>query len=316
VHGIRALVVERVQEDLVRIRHAHAAVVLAAVAMLALSGCADNEEDEGGAPEGGTVDINAVQKDDALAAMVPDNIKSDGKLVVGTDPTYEPNEFKDASGKIVGFEIDLGTAIGKKLGLTTEFQQSTFPTILPALGTRYEIGISSFTDNKEREQTVDFVTYFSAGTAWASKDKSFDIDDACGKKVAVQTGTVQDTDDLPARQDKCKAAGKPEIQVQRYDDQAEATQAVVLDKADAVLADSPVMAGAVKKTEGQLSLVGETYDTAPYGIAIPKDAGTLKDAILGAVKALVDDGTYKAILDTWGVGIGAITDPVINGAQA
>jgi polar amino acid transport system substrate-binding protein len=90
----------------------------------------------------------------------------------------------------------------------------------------------------------------------------------------------------------------------------------VLGKADAVLADSPVMAGAVKKVGGGLSLVGDVYDSAPYGIAVPKNAGTTKDAILGAVKALVDDGTYKAILDKWGVANGAINNPVINGASA
>jgi polar amino acid transport system substrate-binding protein len=172
--------------------------------------------------------------------------------------------------------------------------------------------MSSFTDNPEREKVVDFVTYFNAGTQWASKDASFDPDNACGKKVSVQTGTVQDTEDLPARQKKC--AGN-QIQIQRYDDQSEATNAVVLGKADAVLADSPVMAGAVKKVGGDLKLVGEIYDAAPYGIAIPKNAGTTKDAILGAVKALVADGTYKKILDKWGVSAGAITDPVINGAK-
>jgi polar amino acid transport system substrate-binding protein len=292
------------------------AVALLAAA-LAAAGCANNEDtDSGGQPQGsatGAADPNAVQKDDALAGQVADSIKSDGKLVVGTDPTYEPSEFKDGSGKIVGFDVDLGVAIGKKLGLTTEFQESKFDAILPALGTRYEIGMSSFTDNKEREKVVDFVTYFNAGTQWASKDASFDPDNPCGKKVAVQTGTVQDTDDLPAKQKKC--AGNA-MQIQRYDDQSEATQAVVLGKADAVLADSPVMAGAVKKVGGGLSLVGEVYDAAPYGIAIPKNAGTTKDAILGAVKALVEDGTYKAILDKWGVSEGAITDPAINGATA
>ena len=172
--------------------------------------------------------------------------------------------------------------------------------------------MSSFTDNPEREKVVDFVTYFNAGTQWASKDAAFDPDNACGKKVAVQTGTVQDTDDLPAKQKKC--AGNA-ISIQRYDDQSEATNAVVLGKADAVLADSPVMAGAVKKVGGGLTLVGDVYDAAPYGIAIPKNAGTTKEAILGAVKALVADGTYKAILDKWGVSSGAITDPVINGAK-
>ncbi len=287
-----------------------------AAAALAVAGCANNESNESGgapapSPGAATFSLDAVQKDDALAGQVSDAIKSDSKLVVGTDPTYEPSEFKQG-GKIVGFDVDLGNAIAKKLGLTAEFQESKFDAILPALGTRYEIGMSSFTDNPAREKVVDFVTYYNAGTQWASKDASFDPDNACGKKVAVQTGTVQDTDDLPAKQKKC--AGNA-ISIQRYDDQAEATNAVVLGKADAVLADSPVMAGAVKKVGGGLSLVGEVYDAAPYGIAIPKNAGTTKEAILGAVKALVADGTYKAILDKWGVSSGAITDPVINGAK-
>jgi polar amino acid transport system substrate-binding protein len=291
--------------------------VAAAVALaLAAAGCANNEDsDSGGAQPSASgsagFNLDNVKKDDALAQQVDTKYASDGKLVVGTDPTYEPNEFKQ-NGKIVGFDVDLGDAIAKKVGLTADFQESKFDAILPALGSRYEIGMSSFTDNPEREKVVDFVTYFSAGTQWASKDASFDPDNACGKKVAVQTGTVQDTDDLPARQKKC--AGN-QIQVQRYDAQDEATNAVVLGKADAVLADSPVMAGAVKKVGGGLQLVGDVYDSAPYGIATPKTAGTTKDAVLGAVKALIADGTYKAILDKWGVSNGAITDPVINGAS-
>jgi polar amino acid transport system substrate-binding protein len=294
--------------------------VAAAVAVaLAAAGCANNEDSDSGsggaqpsASGSAGFNLDSVQKDDALAKQVDSKIASDGKLVVGTDPTYEPSEFK-RNGAIVGFDVDLGSSIAKKLGLTAQFQESKFDAILPALGSRYEVGMSSFTDNPEREKVVDFVTYFNAGTQWASKDPNFDPDNACGKKVAVQTGTVQDTDDLPARQKKC--AGKA-IQVQRYDAQDEATNSVVLGKADAVLADSPVMAGAVKKVGGGLQLVGDVYDAAPYGIAIPKNAGTTKDAILGAVKALVSDGTYKAILDKWGVSAGAITDPVINGASS
>ena len=289
-------------------------VAVAAAAALAAAGCANNEDSDTTTPAGpsgsAAFSLDSVQKDDALAGQVDSKISADGKLVYGTDPSYEPNEFKQG-GKIVGFEVDLGNAIAKKLGLTAEFQESKFDAILPALGSRYELGMSSFTDNPEREKVVDFVTYYNAGTQWASKDAAFDPDNACGKKVAVQTGTVQDTDDLPVRQKKC---GSNAIQIQRYDGQDEATNAVVLGKADAVLADSPVMAGAVKKVGGGLALVGEVYDAAPYGIAIPKTAGTTKDAVLGAVKALVSDGSYKAILEKWGVQTGAITDPVINGA--
>lgn len=297
-------------------RRACAVGSLAVAVALALAGCASNEETGGSQPTGsptGAADPNAVQKDDALAAQVPDQVAADGKLIVGTDPSYEPNEFKDSGGKIIGFDVDLGVAIGKKLGLTAEFQESKFDNIIPSIGSKYEVGMSSFTDNKEREKTVDFVTYFSAGTAWAAKDASIDPDDVCGKKVAVQTGTVQETDDLPKRTKACTDAGKPKIEVLRYDNQDEATNAVALGRADAMLADLPVVVAATSKVQG-LQRVGENYDTAPYGIAIAKNSGTLKDAILGAVKALVADGTYQAILQRWKVTDGAISDPKINGA--
>ncbi len=301
-----------------RARRANAVGSLLIAALLTLVGCASNTEGTGSQPQAsatGSANPNAVQKDDALAAQVPDAIKSDGKLKVGTDPTYEPSEFKDSSGKIIGFDVDLGTAIARKLGLTAEFQESKFDNIIPSLGSKYELGMSSFTDSKEREKAVDFVTYFVAGTAWAAKDASLDPNNACGKRVAVQTGTVQETEDLPAKNKKCTDAGKPKIQVLRYDAQDEATNAVVLGRADAVLADLPVIVAAVTKTNGALRRVGSNYDTAPYGIAIAKTSGTLKDAVLGAVKALIADGTYKSILERWKVADGAITNPVINGAR-
>jgi len=294
--------------------------VVAAVAVaLAAAGCANNSETNsgsGGQPsESGSAGFNLdnVKKDDALAKQVDSKISSDGKLVVGTDPTYEPSEFKQ-NGKIVGFDVDLGDAIAKKLGLTAQFEESKFDAILPALGTRYEIGMSSFTDNKDREKVVDFVTYFSAGTQWASKDPNFNPDNACGKKVAVQTGTVQ-VDDITARSKACTDAGKPAITIEQYQAQSDATAAVVSGKDDAMLADSPVVAYAVKQTNGTLAVLGDIYDSAPYGYALPKAETDFGQAIADGVKALMADGTYKAVLDKWGVSGGTINNPVINGAS-
>lgn len=300
------------------LRRAYALGALCAVTALTASGCADNSENESGTPTqpagAATFSLDAVTADDALAGQVPDKVKTDSKLIVGTNVPYAPNEFKDSSGKIVGMDIDLAAAVAKKLGLTAEFQESSFDNLLsPATGTKYEMSISSFTDTAEREKTFDFVTYFSAGTVWAAKDSSFTPDDPCGKKVAVQSTTYQDTDDLPARQKKCASNA---IQIQRYDSQDEAASAVVTGKAQAFLADSPIVDYAIKQSNGQLSRVGQVYDTAPYGMLLPKNGGTLKDAVLGAVKALVADGTYKKILDKWGQAGGAVTDPVINGAAS
>ncbi len=255
--------------------------------------------------------------DQALAAKVPAAIKSDGKILIGTDSSYAPNEFLDTDGKtVVGFDVDLFNAVAAKLGLTTEWESAAFDAIIPGiLSGKYEAGVSSFTINDERKQQVNMVSYFSAGTQWGTKTgnpNGVQPDDACGKKVAVQTNTVQDTEDLPKRQDQCKSAGKPAITIDRYQRQDQATASVVSGKDDAMLADSPVIAYAVKQTSGQLELLGDIYDSAPYGYVVKKDQTDFAEALAGAVAALVSDGTYQQILTKWGVQAGAIDNPAVN----
>ncbi|MET9339915.1 MULTISPECIES: ABC transporter substrate-binding protein [unclassified Nonomuraea] len=261
----------------------------------------------------------AASPQSTLAAMVPDAIKSDGKLIVGVDASYPPNESVDpATQKIVGWDVELVEAVAGKLGLTAEFQNAGFDTIIPGLQSgKYELGASSFTDNKEREKVVDFVTYYSAGTSWATQTgnpKAVNPADACGKKIGVQQGTVQ-VDDIKAKSEECTKAGKPAIEQVVRKQQTEVNADLVSGKIDGMLADSPIVGYAVKQTGGKLEIIGQAYDTAPYGYAIGKNSATFKDAWLGALKELIADGTYKSILDKWGVGDGAITDPVINGAQ-
>ena len=296
----------------------HHGALLGLVTLVALlaAGCGDKSDDTGGG--GGTATTAAAPAvDEALAAKVPAEVKSDGKLVVGTDTTYSPNEFLDTDGKTpVGWDIDLFAAVAAKLGLKAEFQPAKFADIIPGIESgKYEIGVSSFTINDERKQQVNMVGYFSAGTQWGTKKGNptgIQPDDACGKKVAVQTGTVQETEDLPKRQAACKSAGKPKITVESYQDQGQATAAVVSGKDDAMLADSPVIAYAVKQTSGQLELLGDIYDAAPYGYVIKKDQAEFAQAIADTVAALITDGTYKTILDKWGVQAGAIDNPAVN----
>jgi polar amino acid transport system substrate-binding protein len=284
-----------------------------AVAMVA-AGCGDDSDTGGGTTE---TTAAAPTVDEALAAKVPDEIKSDGKIVIGTDASYAPNEFLDTDGKtVVGWDVDLFNAVAAKLGLKTEWQSATFDAIIPGVQSgKYEMGISSFTINDERKEQVNMTSYFSAGTQWGTKKGNptgVQPDNACGKKVAVQTNTVQDTEDLPKRQEACQSAGSPEITVDRYQRQDQATAAVVSGKDDAMLADSPVLAYAVKQTNGQLELLGDIYDAAPYGYVIEKEQTEYAQAVADAVAALISDGTYKTILEKWGVEAGAITDPTVN----
>jgi polar amino acid transport system substrate-binding protein len=292
-------------------------VVLGLGLALALTACGD----DGGAGSGGTETTAGGAAtpavDQALAEKVPAEIKSDGKILVGTDASYAPNEFLDADGKtVVGFDVDLFNTVAAKLGLKTEYQPADFAAIIPGIQSgKYEIGVSSFTINDERKKQLNMVSYYSAGTQWGTKKGNtagVQPDDACGKKVAVQTNTVQDTEDLPKRDQACKSAGKPAITVDRYQRQDQATAAVVSGKDDAMLADSPVVAYAVKQTNGQLELLGDIYDSAPYGYAVKKDQTEFAQAIADAVGALISDGTYKTVLDKWGVQAGAIDSPAVN----
>ena len=296
--------------------------VALACAALVLAGCGSGGDGSGssaaptsaGAAASSALPVPA--KDDALAAQVPQAVSADGKIVFGTDASYPPNEFTAEDGTtIIGMDVDLGTAVGQKLGLTAEFQNSAFPGIIPGIeGGRYELGMSSFSVNPERVQTVDMVSYFVAGTSVgvkAGNPDNVNADDLCGKAVGVQAGTVQ-VDDIAARNQKCTEEGKPAIQVTELQAQTDVTLALNSNRIVAMLADSPVVDYAVKQSEGGLEAIGAPYDTAPYGIALAKNQAEFAQAVQGAVQALIDDGTYQAILDKYGVAGGAIPTSEIN----
>jgi polar amino acid transport system substrate-binding protein len=292
------------------------------LAALSLVACGSDTSTTGTAPTTApaptTATTAASGATDDLAAQVPDAIKSDGKLKIGTDASYPPNEYVDTDGKtIVGWDVDLGTAIAKKLGLEPEFENANFDTIIPGISSgKYELGVSSFTDNLEREKVVDFVDYYSAGTAWAAQKgnpKNVDPNNACGLKVGVQRGTVQ-VDDITTKSKACTDAGKPAIEQVVRTQQTEVNADLVSGKTDAMAADSPIVGYAVKQTGNKIEIVGQVYDTAPYGFAVKKGS-EMTALVQKAVAALMADGTYKSIMDEWGVGDGAVTEAKVNGAQ-
>jgi polar amino acid transport system substrate-binding protein len=305
-------VVAAIQDRRATSRWWRGAALIAVSGALVLSGCAKNTDSN--APSSSTTAV-AAKKVDEIAATVPENIKSSGKLIVGVDATYPPNEFKDESGKVVGFDVELMDAIAATLGLKPEYRVSAFDKIIPAIqGGTFNVGMSSFTDTKEREASVDFVTYFSAGSLWAQRTGvPVDPNNACGKKIAVQATTVQETSELPAKSKTCTDAGKPAIDILKFDGQPDATNAVVLGQADAMSADSPVTLYAIKQSGGKLEKSGDIFASAPYGWAIQKGS-PLATSLQQALQQLITSGEYKTISANWGAEAGMIDKPVINGA--
>ncbi|HEY8762916.1 MAG TPA: transporter substrate-binding domain-containing protein, partial [Solirubrobacteraceae bacterium] len=135
-----------------------------------------------------------------MAKLVPAAIKSKGTLTVASDATYAPDEFIAPDGHtVIGMDADLTKALGVVMGLKVEVKNVTFDSIIPGLAAgKYDVGASSFTDTKEREKTVDFVTYFTAGESFFTKASGGvtigGLSDLCGHTVAVEKGTTEESD--------------------------------------------------------------------------------------------------------------------------
>jgi polar amino acid transport system substrate-binding protein len=256
----------------------------------------------------------------AAPAALPQKVKSAGKLVVCSDASYAPMEFFDKDGKtVVGVDADLAAAIAKQLGVTADVQNAGFDSIIPSLGTRCDMGISSFGDTKKREDVVDFVTYAKAGTSFiVAKGQNADItslDAICGKAIGVEKGTTQ-LDDATAQSKKCTDGGAKAVDIQAFPDFNGATLALTSGRVAAVMGDTPVTAYLAQQSNGAIESIGDAYGSVPWGIALPKSAdyAGLSAAVQGALKSLDASGGYDKILAKWGVSAIADKAFAINGA--
>lgn len=292
-----------------------------ALSLLALTGCTTASQGAGaGQPTGVDVfDAAALPVDEDLAAQVPADIKSKGTLVFGSDTSYAPAEYLggDDGQTPMGYDVDMAKAIGATLGLDVEVRTSEFTGILPALGPKYDLGISSFFVTNERVKAANFVSYFQAGTQWTvetGNPKNIDIDDLCGMSVGVQTGTFQEDPDISTRNAKCLEDGKDAIKVVSLKNQTDVTTRLMTGGIDSMAAGSIVAAYSVTQSEGKLEALGDVYGASPVGIAVAKDNMPLAELVQKVINKLIEDGSYQQILDAWGNGAGAVDKADINPA--
>ncbi len=245
----------------------------------------------------------------AAAKLVPSAYKG-VTLQVATDATYAPDEFVQ-SGKIVGFDVDLINAIAKTLGIKVNSNNVSFDNIIAGIKSgHYVIGNSSFTDTKAREKQVNFVDYFVAGEGAyvksGSKATFTGLSSFCGHTVAVENGTVEQSD-AQAQAKKCPSSKK--LTVRTFTTQTEANTAVSSGQATYGFADSQISAYIASTSKGLFKVVGSAVNVAPYGIATPKTANGMKlaKAIQAALKVLIANGTYHAILAKYGVQAGGVS---------
>jgi polar amino acid transport system substrate-binding protein len=265
-------------------------------------------------------DISAIKTDDALAARLPEKIKTAGVLIIGSDTAYAPWEFlSEKDGQTPeGIDVDIANAIGRKLGVKIDFQTSAFDAILPALGTKFDLGISAFSITSERMEAVNFVSYADTGDLWAIKagnPTGFDPANPCGHKIAIQSGTYHEKA-IRKENDRCKSEGKAEIEIIPFGTQPESLTRVAVGGADASVSGEAGIGYAAKQSNGALETLkadtGPFSDHGPNGIAVAKSDMELTQLVADTINALIADGTYKAILDNWGIGSTMIDKAEVN----
>lgn len=273
-------------------------------ALLVACGGDDDDDDSGG----GGANLTAASVDcKDLGVTAPARIKTAGKISVASDLSYAPIDFtKEGTNEPIGLDADIINCIAQAWGVKAEIKNADFGSIIQGLkGKQSDIIMSAMSVNEERLKEVDFVEYFNAGSGILVKkgnpEKIKSIADLCGKQVAIQTGTVQ-IEEAEEQSGKC---GGKKIDVKVFDQNTDAIQEVASGRAKAALMDFPVAAYNAKKVSGT-EVVGEQYNSGPYGIAVRKDDGEVKTALQAAIKAMQEKGQYKKILEYWDLEAGAL----------
>lgn len=220
-----------------------------------------------------------------------------------TDATYPPEEFYQGT-KLVGSDIDIGTEIAKRIGLTAKFQNTGFDGIIAALlAKKCNAIISGMNDTSERRKQVAFVDYLSVGQSLMVKKgnpkKITTLSNLSGKSVSVEVGTTN-KQFLDAESKLLKKKGKPAIKVVTFPKDTDAASALKTGRVDAYFGDSPVVAYYIKR-DASFGYAGSPVNPIPVGIAIRK-GDALIPKVQKAVNAAYADGTMKKILAKWQMG--------------
>jgi polar amino acid transport system substrate-binding protein len=290
-----------------RLRLAAAGIMLA----VAAGGCGTASAGTDGTATAG------IAVDQQIRALLPQAVRDRGAIQLATDPSYAPMESYAADGRtIIGFDADLAAALGSVTGIRVELVAADFGSAIDETvqGT-YDGVLSSLTDTAEREKQVDFINYFSAGTAVVVQRGNprgiSDLKDLCGQVVAVEKSTVQ-ADLLRRSQPGC---GADKIIIKTFRTNADALLQVRTGRAVAILNDYPPAAylAADAKTRSYYQLASTVqYEPGLLGLAVAKDNTQLRDALHAALDLLMRSGRYTDLLQRWGLTTGALSSPSLN----
>ncbi len=258
----------------------------------------------------------------SAAQLVPQEVRARGVLRVGSQQTFPPVEFREpGKSEVVGVSADLLAEVAKRLNLKLEYIQGEYASLISGVeADRFDVASGGISDTEEREQKLDFVNYMYSGGAMMmlaenpASTSAKSIDDFCGRTTATLLGSRVIMTAVEAASERCTKAGKQPIKTEQLPSAPDARMQLDLKRVDAYMGDFPALVYMGTQFPGRYKIVGGNYILTPYitSWGFGKNRTGLRDAVQMAMQDMVKDGTYKKLMDKWGVGGGALPEISIN----
>jgi polar amino acid transport system substrate-binding protein len=274
--------------------------------------------------------VSQVKADPAAEKLVPADLKERGTITMAADLHNPPTSFLDEDNKTpIGYNVDIANLLARTLGLKLVMKNVSFDSVIPGIAAnRYDFTATNMSPTPERLQVLDMITYWSAGSSLViskgnpEKLSMTDQTTLCGRKIAVLSGSTQAETYLPLISDKCKADGKPAVDAVVLPNAQGALTQLASKRIDGVFSDTSQLAWAAKQQPQAFELFPEQYkksesicegdatlkrlcSNAVVALGVKKDS-PLAPALQVAMQSLMDGPVYKATLEKWGLGSGAI----------
>ncbi len=254
----------------------------------------------------------------AQAAGLPDAVRQSGTIRLTVNATYAPMEYHDpATNELKGLDVDLADALAERLGVKIVWSDVPFEQLMPSLQTgRADFIISGLSDRASRREVADFVDYLATGPQFfvLSGSPAKAGTDLCGMKV----GTVRSTS-FPAEIEKwsktaCEAAGKPAVQYVPGENSIDVRNQLKQGRIDGAVQGSETLPYAEANEAGKYRILGAPIASGLQGIAFRKADAALREAVTDALRGMIADGTYGAVLAKYGLAGNAVAEPTLNAA--
>jgi polar amino acid transport system substrate-binding protein len=256
---------------------------------------------------------------EAHSSELPDEIRAAGALRLTVNSTYAPMEYRDpATNELKGLDIDLAQEMAKRLGVKITWSETPFAELIPSLQTkRADFIISGITDRASRRDAADFVDYLTTGPQFfvlaASPIQA--EPDLCGKKVGTTRSTSFPTEIAEWSKRSCEDKGLPAVEYVPGENSIDVRNQLKQGRIDVAVQGSETLPYALQLEPEKYRVVGAPFSLGYQGLMFRKDDAALREVVIATLSGMIADGSYKAVLDRYGLGANAVAQPLLNAGK-